>query len=490
MDYSPLKIQFTGMREITGEGRDANKGRVFSHAHRHQVKEKVGNQGKIVLRPNSTRKSRLPMRTLAHLQQQFQDLFRVTAQQAGRESGFIQRERKLTGETFVAGLVWGWMANPDASVGELSQGLALCGVQISPQGLDQRMTAKAACLQQVLEASLGLVVGGAVGSTSFLQAFTGVYLLDSTDVPVPDEWAAIWSGGGNQHRQRGALKVQTLWDYQGGGLQFSLHPARCHDAALPVAPLPAGALRVTDSAYFDAADLQALAEQGCFYLTRVPAKVGVQTATGQLQPLSAFLRQHACPDFEGEVCLTAHGLRCRLLAQRVPQAVVSQRQAHLRRAAKRKGKPVSQAALALAAWTLVATNLPAARLSFDQAFMVLRLRWQIELLFKLWKQHTHLETSRSRQPHRLMCEVYAKLLGLVIQHAVLLATCWDVPNQSLVKLAQSVQKSTFLLAYAIWTDPPHFEAIFRFLRFVLRSGCRLDTRKTHPSHVQRLLSLS
>jgi hypothetical protein len=89
-----------------------------------------------------------------------------------------------------------------------------------------------------------------------------------------------------------------------------------------------------------------------------------------------------------------------------------------------------------------------------------------------------------------MGEIDAKLLGLVIQPARLLATGWDVPNQSLVKLAQTVGKSAFLLAFAIWTDGTHFHAILTALRFVLRSGCRLDTRKAQPSHFQRLLSLS
>ncbi len=79
------------------------------------------------------------MMTLAQLQQDLQELLRVTARQAGRESGFIQRQRKLTGESFVASLVWGWLANPDATLAELSQSAALCGVEISPQGLAQRM---------------------------------------------------------------------------------------------------------------------------------------------------------------------------------------------------------------------------------------------------------------------------------------------------------------------------------------------------------------
>jgi hypothetical protein len=431
------------------------------------------------------------MMTLAQLQESLQELLRVTARQTGRESGFIQRERKLNGESFVGGLVWGWMANPEATLSELSQSAALCGANISPQGLAQRMSAAAAeCLRQVLEASLVLVASGGEGSASFLQQFNGVYLLDSTTMAVPEAWEPVWSGGGNQHRRRAALKLQTLWDYVGGRLHFSLHPARRSDVALPVASVPPGAVRVTDSGYFEVNSLQQLHEQGSFYLTRVPCKVRLVDETGQKWLLSQFLQQSAAPHFDGEVTLTARGLRCRLLAQRVPDSIAAQRQARLRRAARRKREPLSQEALALTHWTMVVTNLPPCRLTFDQAFMLLRLRWQIELLFKLWKQHAHLETSRSQQPDRIMCELYAKLLGLVIQHALLLATCWDVPNHSLVKLAQTVRKSAFLLAVALWAEPSQFDALLTALRFALRSGCRLDTRKAQPSHFQRLLSLS
>lgn len=213
------------------------------------------------------------MLTLAQFQERLQELLRVTARQAGRESEFIRRQRKLNGETFVSSLVWGWMANPEATIGELSQSAALCGVTISPQGLAQRMTRAAAeCLRQVLEASLVLVATGGEGSATFLQQFNGVYLLDSTEVTVPDAWESVWSGGGNQHRRRAALKLQTLWDYVGGRLHFSLHAARQADVALPVASLPPGAVRVTDSAYFEVGSLQHLHEQGRFTSPACPAK--------------------------------------------------------------------------------------------------------------------------------------------------------------------------------------------------------------------------
>jgi len=49
----------------------------------------------------------------------------------------------------------------------------------------------AACLRQVLEASLELVASGGEGSATFLLQFNGVYLLDSTEVSVPEAWASV-----------------------------------------------------------------------------------------------------------------------------------------------------------------------------------------------------------------------------------------------------------------------------------------------------------
>ena len=56
------------------------------------------------------------------------------------ESNFVKRERKLNGSNFVQTLVFGWLANPSASLEELTQTAAILGVSISPQGLDKRFT--------------------------------------------------------------------------------------------------------------------------------------------------------------------------------------------------------------------------------------------------------------------------------------------------------------------------------------------------------------
>ena len=55
-----------------------------------------------------------------------------------RQSGFVKRHSKLTGDIFIKSLVLGWLKQPTASLSTLTQQAAELGVCLSPQGLAQR----------------------------------------------------------------------------------------------------------------------------------------------------------------------------------------------------------------------------------------------------------------------------------------------------------------------------------------------------------------
>ena len=131
------------------------------------------------------------MTTVAQLAHSLQSVFTTTAETAARTSGFIQRQRKLTGPAFVQGLVFGWLAHPAATYDQLVQAIARAGACISPQALEQRFTdAAATCLATVLEAaSTAVLCTDAVGA-SLLTRFSAVWLLDSSTVRLPGQSSA------------------------------------------------------------------------------------------------------------------------------------------------------------------------------------------------------------------------------------------------------------------------------------------------------------
>src|SRR5918912_3968856 len=141
-----------------------------------------------------------------------QTVFTTVATTAARTSGCIRRQRQVTGAGFVQALVFGFLANPQATLEQLAQSAANVGITISPQGLEQRFTqAAATCLQQVLEAAMQQVVAAQPVAIPLLQRFNGVYLLDSTTITLPDALAKVWQGSGRSATgSPPALKVQVL----------------------------------------------------------------------------------------------------------------------------------------------------------------------------------------------------------------------------------------------------------------------------------------
>lgn len=64
-------------------------------------------------------------------------------------------QAKFTPATPVQTVVYGWLASPTASLGQLAQMAARLGVDVSPQAIDRRFTMETAILlHQVLMASL------------------------------------------------------------------------------------------------------------------------------------------------------------------------------------------------------------------------------------------------------------------------------------------------------------------------------------------------
>jgi hypothetical protein len=417
-----------------------------------------------------------------------------SAERLGRETQFVRRAGKLDGASFSQILTFGWLADPQSSLQALSQTAAALGVLISPQGLAERFSEPAAsCLRQLVEEAMGVVVASSPQLVPILQRFSGVFVQDSTSLQLPADLSAVWKGCGGSRGGEAALKVQVRFDLLHGNLQLELQDGCASDrsSSFQHAPLPLGALRLADLGYFDLSVLTETQQQQAYWLTRPQAGTCVYDRHGHALDLAAYLARQRSASLDVPIRLGAtQQLPCRLLAVRVSQETTDRRRQRLYSEARRRGQPVSQTRLRLAGWTILVTNVPTALLSLREALVLTRTRWQIELLFKLWKDHAKLDESRSHKPWRILCEIYAKLLGQLIQHWLCLLSCWRFANHSLRKAALTIQQHALHLAVAFATrSAPRLAEAIRVIQHCLEHGARIQKRRAAPHTYQLLLAL-
>lgn len=432
------------------------------------------------------------MTTIPQLAEVLQRLLTSTADQIADETGFVQRRSKMSGALFCQTLVMGWLAKATASLTELAQTAATAGVGITPQGLEERFSARAAeFMRRLLEEALGMVVAAHPVAIPILQRFAGVYIQDSTNIPLPDSLVGVWHGSGERQTNQtvAGLKAQVQFDYSTGRLsQVILQDGRAQDRNAPIqqTALPAGALRLADLGYFSLPVLDNLSTQGVYWVSRLQVNTIVRTLAGERLNLLFWLRQAATSEIDQRVLVgDEQRLSCRLIVKKVPQEVADRRRQQLHKQARRKNQAVSQARLALADWTILITNVPEEQLSVHEALVLAHCRWQIELLFKLWKSYGHIDESRSTQPWRVLTEVYAKLLAMVVQHWLILVSCWSNLNRSLFKAAQTISSHALHLVSHLSQLDQLTQAI-EVVRQCLSLGCRINKRRTVP-HTYQLL---
>lgn len=387
-----------------------------------------------------------------------QTVFTTEAEQAARDSGFCQRCSALS-STFVGAMTFACLGNPLPTLDNFCQAAAACGATVRPQSFDDRFgpetgPASAEYLRLSLANAVKHLIAETPSAEGLLGRFTAFAIQDSSTVVLPDCLEGIWQGNGGKtdNNTRSAVKLQVRLDLCSGQLTGPfLDAGRSSDQTCVLQgdeDLPPGSLRIADLGYFDLDEFERLDRRDVYFVSRYHFGTALYTLQPQKRlDLVKWLAEQTANVIDVPVEIgVKHRLGGRLVAIRVPEEVAAKRRKRLLENAKKKGKTVSAGRLTLCAWTLLLTNIPVAMASVEELAALARCRWQIELLFKLWKSGNGLDKSRSSKPYRVLCEVYAKMIAVVVQHWVLVAGCWKDSRRSLTKAAGVVRQ--FALSFA------------------------------------------
>jgi hypothetical protein len=405
------------------------------------------------------------------------------AEEVAKESPVVVRRRKFTTTTLAKTFVLGFLKHPRASDEELAQMAGIFGVHVTAQAIEQRFTPKlAAFLEALFREATSRVIGARKTLAAILERFPAVDLLDSTTASLPDEQRNRFPGCGGSHGGgQAAIKLQTMWEIRSGALQaLRIEAGRDSDysTSLQAMRLAPGSLRIADLGYFVTAVFQQMICAGVYFLSRLQFGTAVFTTEGQPLRLLEWLARQGGPFVDQPVLVgTEHNVACRLIAWRLPEEQANRRRQKLIAEARRKdGRTPSQDRLAWCDWTILITNVSGELLTPREAAVLYGARWQVELLFKRWKSQGLIAELAGSTAVRQMVRIWSRLLAALVQHWVMLSTCWGDARSSLVKVWKAVQDRATLLARAL-DDLEHLEFELRQLRDTLATTAKQNKRK-------------
>jgi hypothetical protein len=356
--------------------------------------------------------------------------FFATAQieASARRTGFVRRTSKITGKVFLALVTLGTWSTRTTSLAQLAAKAAQLPtpVDISPAALHQRMSRRAvAFLRELLQRAFAqLHRGDTVCDAELFAAFTAVHIADSTSFALPATLKDSFPGNGGGASVAGA-KIQLVWEYLSHSFAHlalvagTTPDSKYIDTVVQLAQR--GALFLFDLGYFKMKALAQIAQAEAYFLTRHHHQATLcEAVAGRLRPveLAAWLRPEPQRLLERPLLLGAQEqVAVRLIAARVPDAVVNERRRKARKAARKRGDTPSQAHLTLLAWNLFLTNVPWTVWTPTTVCKAYGLRWQVELVFKSWKSDLHLATLPTKTPEPTLCYLYGRLLLIVLTYA-------------------------------------------------------------------------
>jgi hypothetical protein len=428
------------------------------------------------------------MGILAKVSAAIQLLFGKTVDTAAQLSGVIQRQRKFTAVSLLKTFVFGFLKNPAASAEQLAQMAVQCGVDVTPQAIDQRQSPKlVAFLQQVFQDGAKEVVAADRTLAPILERFPKVPIMDGSTITLPDSERDQFPGCGGSHGSgQAALKLQTELDLRSGAVTVQLEPGRSPDAATPRQHQRhgPGSLRITDLGYFNVGVFAEQAEAGEYFLSRLLFGTHVRLrsadAEGPVGPVLhvlSWLARQPGPFVDQPIYLGhKQQLACRLIAWRLPPEQANRRRQKLRQEMlEKKGKEPSAERLAWCDWTILVTNVPVALLTAPEAAVLYRARWQVELLFKRWKSLNLVDLLRGATVARQLVRLWSRLIMSLVQHWLVIASAWGDPTKSLSKVCQAIRDFAARLATSM-DHPLELERVIADIAKVVAKTCRRNKR--------------
>lgn len=355
-------------------------------------------------------------------------------EQLARESRFIERSTsRLSGWMFLQLHLLMESSGKEFSLSQMcEERYERHGVALTKQSLDERFNTFAV---RFMRQCFALVFEQVLGYKTVVEqhpVFERVLLTDATSFQLPAPLAAFYQGNGGDNGPAG-IKIHQQYELLSGTVrQLEVRDGKENDVVLLQDfdySQVERELHLLDLGYFKIKHLQALDEAGGYFISRYKTGVTLFSQEGGLYQEIDWVQLLGKVASGVDLPLVYLGqgpekLPVRLIIEKVPAPIAAKR----RRQQKRKIANLSKKAryyYGTSAWkellmdyNIFITNTTSEQLTAGQVQLYYRLRWQIELLFKIWKSVLELDKVGKMSIFRFECYLYSRLLVLLLSSQV------------------------------------------------------------------------
>lgn len=259
-----------------------------------------------------------------------------------------------------------------------------------------------------------------------LVKFNRILLEDSSCITLNEKLESIFTGNKRASANiKSQLKIDVIYDLtHGATLDANLFRGNEPDQALAgrvVKFLEPGDLLIRDLGYFSIIAFKAIALARAYFLSRLMPRVHFYLNKEDKEPLDlgSYLGQKRFAHLnviELQGYLGQEKIPSRLIVYRQPVEVTDKR---LREARKYgKNKTMTKSRRICLQFSMFVSNAPIELLPSSIIGTVYRLRWEIELVFKRWKDQLHIDYLKGIKQERVECLIWSRLCSVLLVELV------------------------------------------------------------------------
>jgi hypothetical protein len=345
---------------------------------------------------------------------------------SARETKFIQRSTSnISGLMFLSLQVFEESSLAHTSLNDQCDFLEdEFGIRPTKQSLDERYNTYAvsflkACFENVVRE----VLLKQTGYDNLRIRFSRIRIGDATSFQLPASFAPFYESAGGDTSES-SIKIQYEYDVISGRfLELQLGCGRRNDAEYLEqceALIMPKDLIIKDLGYYQHKHFNTIAQLNAYFISRyksganlyskdVAGKWKKEPIDGLLSKTQGILSHH--------LFLGQEKLPVRLILVPVPEAVAHKRIEKLQKTAKHKKWNLSDDRLKMCHFNIFITNIDDD--VSDQTIVDLySLRWQIELVFKVWKSLFEIDQVGHTNIFRFECYLYGRLIAICLMQNI------------------------------------------------------------------------